>query len=112
MALAQQTDILLLDEPTTFLDIAHQVEVLDLLTDLNRRQGTTIVIVLHDLHLAIRYADTLVAVKDGKVHAMGAPSEVVTSKLIEEVFGLRNTIISDPASGKPMVTPLGRHHVR
>jgi len=112
MALAQQTDILLLDEPTTFLDIAHQVEVLDLLTDLNRRQGTTIVIVLHDLHLAIRYADTLVAVKDGKVHAMGAPSEVVTSTLIEEVFGLRNTIITDPASGKPMVTPLGRHHVR
>jgi iron complex transport system ATP-binding protein len=112
MALAQQTDILLLDEPTTFLDIAHQVEVLDLLTDLNRRLGTTIVIVLHDLHLAIRYADTLVAVKDGRVHAMGAPSEVVTSTLIEEVFGLRNTIITDPVSGKPMVTPLGRHHVR
>ncbi|WP_411698448.1 ABC transporter ATP-binding protein [Conyzicola sp.] len=112
MALAQQTDILLLDEPTTFLDIAHQVEVLDLLTDLNRRQGTTIVIVLHDLNLAIRYADTLVAVKDGKVLAMGAPSEVVTSTLIEEVFGLRSTIITDPVSGKPMVTPLGRHHVR
>jgi len=112
MALAQQTDILLLDEPTTFLDIAHQVEVLDLLTDLNRRQGTTIVIVLHDLHLAIRYADTLVAVKDGKVHAMGAPSEIVTSTLIEEVFGLRSNIITDPVSGKPMVTPLGRHHVR
>jgi len=112
MALAQQTDILLLDEPTTFLDIAHQVEVLDLLTDLNRRQGTTIVLVLHDLHLAIRYADTLVAVKDGKVHAMGAPSEIVTSTLIEEVFGLRSNIITDPVSGKPMVTPLGRHHVR
>jgi iron complex transport system ATP-binding protein len=112
MALAQQTDILLLDEPTTFLDITHQVEVLDLLTDLNHRQGTTIVMVLHDLNLAIRYADTLVAVKDGRVHAMGAPSEVVTSTLIEEVFGLRSSVITDPVSGKPMVTPLGRHHIR
>ena len=111
MALAQQTDILLLDEPTTFLDIAHQVEVLDLLTDLNRSRGTTIVMVLHDVNLAIRYADTLVAVKDGKVLAMGAPSEVVTRTLIEEVFGLPNTITSDPVSGKPMVTPIGRHHV-
>ena len=112
MALAQQTDILLLDEPTTFLDIAHQIEVLDLLTDLNRRRGTTIVMVLHDLNLAIRYADTIVAVKDGKVLAMGAPSEVVTCALIEEVFGLANSITTDPVSGKPMVTPIGRHHVR
>ena len=112
MALAQQTDILLLDEPTTFLDIAHQIEVLDLLTDLNRRRGTTIVMVLHDLNLAIRYADTIVAVKDGKVLAMGTPSEVVTCTLIEEVFGLANTITTDPVSGKPTVTPIGRHHVR
>jgi iron complex transport system ATP-binding protein len=112
MALAQQTDILLLDEPTTFLDIAHQVEVLDLLTDLNHSRGTTIVMVLHDVNLAIRYADTLVAVKDGKVLAMGAPSEVVTSTLIQEVFGLPNSITADPVSGKPMVTPIGRHHVR
>ncbi|WEO76554.1 ABC transporter ATP-binding protein [Cryobacterium sp. SO2] len=112
LALAQETDILLLDEPTTFLDIAHQVEVLDLLTDLNRRRGTTIVMVLHDVNLAIRYADTIVAVKDGKVLAMGDPSEVVTSTLIEEVFGLPNCITSDPVSGKPMVTPIGRHHVR
>ena len=112
MALAQQTDILLLDEPTTFLDIAHQIEVLDLLTDLNRTRGTTIVMVLHDLNLAIRYADTLVAVKEGKVHAMGTPSEVVTSALIEEVFGLSNHVSTDPVSGKPMVTPIGRHHSR
>ncbi|MBX0300334.1 ABC transporter ATP-binding protein [Cryobacterium sp. 1639] len=112
MALAQQTDILLLDEPTTFLDIAHQVEVLDLLTDLNHRRGTTIVMVLHDVNLAIRYADTIVAVKDGKVLAMGEPSEVVTCTLIEEVFGLPNSITADPVSGKPMVTPIGRHHVR
>ena len=112
MALAQQTDILLLDEPTTFLDIAHQVEVLDLLTDLNRHRGTTIVMVLHDVNLAIRYADTIVAVKDGKVVAMGAPSEVVTTTLVEEVFGLPNSITTDPVSGKPMVTPIGRHHIR
>ena len=112
MALAQETDILLLDEPTTFLDVAHQIEVLDLLTDLNRRRGTTIVMVLHDLNLAVRYADTLVAVKDGRVHAIGAPDEVVTSILIEEVFGLANQITIDPVSGKPMVTPIGRHHVR
>jgi len=112
MALAQQTDILLLDEPTTFLDIAHQIEVLDLLTDLNRNRGTTVVMVLHDLNLAIRYADTIVAVKDGKVHAMGAPSEVVTSDLIEEVFGLANRVSTDPVSGKPMVTPIGKHHSR
>jgi len=110
MALAQQTDILLLDEPTTFLDIAHQIEVLDLLTDLNRTRGTTIVMVLHDLNLAIRYADTLVAVKDGTVHAVGTPSEIVTSALIEEVFGLSNRVTTDPVSGKPMITPIGRHH--
>lgn len=112
MALAQETDILLLDEPTTFLDVAHQIDVLDLLTDLNRHRGSTIVMVLHDLNLAIRYADTLVAVKDCRVHAMGAPSEVVTSTLIEEVFGLSNHVTTDPVSGKPMVTPIGRHHVR
>jgi len=111
MALAQETDILLLDEPTTFLDVAHQVEVLDLLTDLNRRRGTTVVMVLHDLNLAIRYADALVAVKDGRVHAMGAPEDIVTSELIHEVFGLANHVTADPVSGKPMVTPIGRHHV-
>ena len=112
MALAQETDILLLDEPTTFLDVAYQIEVLDLLTDLNRRRGTTIVMVLHDLNLAIRYADTIVAVRNGKVHAMGAPDEIVTSTLIEEVFDLPNQITIDPVSGKPMVTPIGRHHVQ
>ncbi len=112
MALAQETDILLLDEPTTFLDVAHQIDVLDVLADLNHRRGTTIVMVLHDLNLAIRYADTLVAVKDGKIHAMGDPAEVVSSALIEEVFGLPNQITLDPVSGKPMVTPIGRHHVR
>ena len=112
MALAQETDILLLDEPTTFLDVAHQVEVLDLLTDLSVSRGTTIVMVLHDLNLAARYADELVAMKDGRVHAAGAPKDIVTAELVEEVFGLANQITIDPVSGKPMVTPIGRHHVR
>lgn len=112
MALAQETDILLLDEPTTFLDVAHQIEVLDLLTDLNRRRGTTVVMVLHDLNLAIRYADTLLAVKNGRVHAVGVPEEIVSPMLIEEVFDLPNHVTTDPVSGKPMVTPIGRHHVR
>ena len=112
MALAQQTDILLLDEPTTFLDVAHQVEVLDLLTDLSRARGTTIVMVLHDLNLAARYSDELVAMRRGTVHAIGAPSEVLTQSLVEDVFGMANQITTDPVSGKPMVTPIGRHHVR
>ena len=111
MALAQETDILLLDEPTTFLDVAHQVEVLDLLTDLRIARGTTIVMVLHDLNLAARYADELVAVKDGRVFAAGAPREMLTADLVEEVFGLPNQIAIDPVSGAPMVTPKGRHHV-
>lgn len=112
MALAQETDILLLDEPTTFLDVAHQVDVLDLLTDLSAARGTTIVMILHDLNLAARYADELIAMKDGRVHAIGAPHEIVTSTLVEEVFGMANQITVDPVSGKPMVTPIGRHHVR
>ncbi|MGM7698395.1 ABC transporter ATP-binding protein [Microbacterium sp. A84] len=112
MALAQETDILLLDEPTTFLDVAHQVEVLDLLTDLSVSRGTTIVMVLHDLNLAARYSDELVAMKNGQVHALGAPSMILTHTLVEEVFGMANQITTDPVSGKPMVTPIGRHHVR
>ena len=112
MALAQETDILLLDEPTTFLDVAHQVEVLDLLTDLSVARGTTIVMVLHDLNLAARYADEIVAMNGGRVHAVGTPAEVVTAELVEEVFGLANYVTTDPVSGKPLVTPIGRHHVR
>lgn len=112
MALAQETDILLLDEPTTFLDVAHQVEVLDLLTDLSVSRGTTIVMVLHDLNLAARYSDELVAMRGGRVHALGAPDDILTHTLVEEVFGMANQITTDPVSGKPMVTPIGRHHVR
>lgn len=109
MALAQQTDILLLDEPTTFLDIAHQVEVLDLLTDLNHTRGTTIVMVLHDLNLAARYADHLVAMADGKLHAQGAPEAVLTEATVRHVFGLDSRIVPDPVSGRPIMLPIGRH---
>jgi iron complex transport system ATP-binding protein len=111
MALAQQTDLLLLDEPTTFLDVAHQVEVLDLLTDLNRTRGTTIVMVLHDLNLAARYADSLVALASGRVHAVGTPAEVLTEEHVRAVFGLDCQVIPDPTSGKPLMLPIGRHHM-
>ena len=111
MALAQQTDVLLLDEPTTFLDVSHQVEVLDLLTDLNRRRGTTIVMVLHDLNLAARYADHLVALAAGRVHAAGTPGEVLTEDCVRAVFGLDSRVVADPTTGAPMMLPLGRHHV-
>ncbi|TFV51522.1 ABC transporter ATP-binding protein [Blastococcus sp. TF02A-35] len=112
MALAQQTDLLLLDEPTTFLDVAHQVEVLDLLTDLNRARGTTIVMVLHDLNLAARYADHLVAVAGGRVHASGEPGQVLTEDCVRAVFGLESRVIADPTSGRPLMLPLGRHHTQ
>jgi iron complex transport system ATP-binding protein len=110
MALAQQTDVLLLDEPTTFLDVSHQIEVLDLLTDLNRRHGTTIVMVLHDLNLAARYADHLIAIAGGRVHAAGTAAQVLTEENIRVVFGLDSKVILDPTSGKPLMLPLGRHH--
>ena len=110
MALAQRTDILLLDEPTTFLDVSHQVDVLDLLTDLNRQRGTTIVMVLHDLNLAARYADHLIAVAAGRLHAAGDPHEVLTAEVVREVFGMDSQVVPDPVSGKPMVLPIGRHH--
>ncbi|SDM17644.1 ABC transporter ATP-binding protein [Sediminibacillus halophilus] len=111
MALAQQTDILFLDEPTTFLDITYQVEILDLLTDLNRRHGTTIVMVLHDINLSARYADHIFALNKGKLVADGTPSRVITSNLIKDIFGLDCTVIKDPISGSPFVVPIGRHHV-
>lgn len=112
MALAQQTDLLLLDEPTTFLDVSHQVEVLDLLTDLNHARGTTIVMVLHDLNMAARYADQLIALANGKLHAAGEPAEVLTEECVLAVFGLASQVITDPTSGRPLMLPLGRHHVR
>jgi iron complex transport system ATP-binding protein len=111
MALAQETDLLLLDEPTTFLDVAHQVEVLDLLTDLNRTRGTTVVMVLHDLNLAARYADHLVALAGGRVHAAGSPGDVLTEETVQAVFGLDCLVITDPTSGQPLMLPRGRHRV-
>ena len=113
MVLAQQTEILLLDEPTTFLDVTHQVEVLDLLTDLNRTRGTTIAMVLHDLNLAARYADHLITVSEGQVYAAGDPAEVLTADRVHTVFGLRSRVILDPISSKPLVLPdrpPSRHH--
>jgi len=109
MALAQGTDLLLLDEPTTFLDVAHQVEMLDLLHDLNVERGTTVVMVLHDLNLAARYADHLIAVSEGRVYAVGDPSEVLDTTLVQEVFGMQSAVIDDPVSGTPLVVPIGRH---
>jgi iron complex transport system ATP-binding protein len=108
MALAQDTEILLLDEPTTFLDLAHQVEVLDLLYELNQTEGRTIVMVLHDLNQACRYADYLVAVREGQVWAEGVPAQVMTEAMVREVFGLECRIVTDPVAGTPMCVPLGR----
>ncbi|RCX00521.1 ABC transporter ATP-binding protein [Marinomonas foliarum] len=108
MALAQETPLLLLDEPTTYLDIAHQIELMDLFQDLNRQQGHTMVAVLHDLNHACRYADNLIAMKEGKIITSGAPKDIVTEALIEDVFGLPCIIMEDPVSGTPLIIPKGR----
>ncbi|HEY9763908.1 MAG TPA: ABC transporter ATP-binding protein [Trichocoleus sp.] len=110
MALAQNTAVLLLDEPTTYLDLAHQIEVLDLLADLNHSQGKTIVMVLHDLNLACRYADHLIALKQGKVYAQGAPASIMTETLVTQVFGLESKIMPDPIAGTPLCIPVSRSH--
>ena len=112
IALAQRTETLLLDEPTTYLDVKHQLDVLDLLTELNRDRGTTIVMVLHYLNLAARYSDELVAVSGGKVFAHGHPREVITKENVKSVFGIDSVIITDPVSDQPAVMPIGRHHLR
>ncbi|MFI5524543.1 ABC transporter ATP-binding protein [Streptomyces platensis] len=108
MALAQQTPLFLLDEPTTYLDIQHQIEVLDLCAELHEEQGRTLVAVLHDLNHAARYATHLIAMKDGAVIAEGAPADIVTAELVEQVFGLGCQIIDDPESGTPLVVPAAR----
>ncbi len=110
MALAQQTDILFLDEPTTYLDITYQVEILDLLTDLNQQYGTTIVMVLHDINLSARYADYIFALRKGKLVTQGEPSKVITSTLVKDIFGLDCAVIRDPISDSPLVIPKGRYH--
>ncbi|WP_432249933.1 ABC transporter ATP-binding protein [Streptomyces sanyensis] len=108
MALAQETPLLLLDEPTTFLDIQHQLEVLDLCADLHESQGRTLVAVLHDLNQAARYATHLIALRDGRVVAEGPPEDVVTAELVEHVFRVKSQIIEDPESGTPLVVPVAR----
>ena len=105
MALAQRTPVLLLDEPTSFLDIAHQIDVLELVRDLNAREGTTVVMVMHDLAMAARYADHLVAMSGGEIVAEGAPSEIVTPSVIESVFGIAASVVADPTTGDPVVIP-------
>jgi len=107
MALAQGTDLLLLDEPTTFLDLAHQIEVLELVRRLHGELGRTVVMVLHDLNLAARYADRLVAMRAGRVVAAGPPAEVLTEALLAEVFELDAKVIEDPVTGTPLVVPIG-----
>ncbi|MDF2563165.1 MAG: Iron-chelate-transporting ATPase, partial [Microbacterium sp.] len=109
MTLAQGTPLMLMDEPTTYLDLAHQVEVLDLMVDLNRNENRTIVLVLHDLNQAVRYSDHLIVLRQGKVVATGAPSDVISEDLVDHVFGLRNRIVTDEVTGKAMVIPIGRY---
>lgn len=111
MVLAQQTPLLLLDEPTTYLDIAHQVELLDLFAMLNREQNRTVVAVLHDLNHACRYADHIIALKAGSIVAQGNPNAVITEQLVEAVYGLKCQIIDDPQTGTPLVVPCASPHV-
>jgi iron complex transport system ATP-binding protein len=107
LALAQETDLLLLDEPTTFLDVAHQVEVLELVGRLNRERGRTVVMVLHDLNHAARYADHVVAMKAGRVVAQGTPQSVLTPDVVADVFGLDCVVVPCPVSGRPLVVHRG-----
>ncbi|MCI2958482.1 ABC transporter ATP-binding protein [Agromyces atrinae] len=111
MVLAQQTPLLLLDEPTTFLDIAHQIELMELFTDLNEA-GSTLVAVLHDLNQAARYGTHIIAMKDGAIVAQGAPADIVTAELVEDVFGLPCIVVPDPVTGTPSVVPIGRQRAR
>ncbi|RRQ85824.1 ABC transporter ATP-binding protein [Streptomyces griseofuscus] len=108
MALAQQTPLLLLDEPTTYLDIQHQIDVLDLCAELHETQGRTLVAVLHDLNHAARYATHLIALRGGEVIAEGAPNDIVTAELVERVFGLKCQVIEDPETGTPLIVPAAR----
>ena len=112
MVLAQETPLILLDEPTTFLDIAHQIELLELFAELNAEQGRTIVAVLHDLNHACRFADQIIAMKDGSIVAQGNPSLVITADLVEDVYGLRCQVIDDPETGTPLVIPRASSRLR
>ena len=107
--LLEKPDVLLLDEPTTYLDIAYQVEILDLLTELNRRKGTTIVMILHDVNLSARYADHLFALCRGKLIAEGKPADVITEELMQKVYQLNCIVMKDPLSGAPLIVPKGKY---
>jgi len=111
MTLAQGTDLLLLDEPTTYLDLAHAIDVLDLVDDLHE-SGCTVVMVLHDLNLATRYSDNLVVMREGAILAQGHPRDVITAELLHEAFGLRAKVIDDPVGDRPLIVPIGRAHVQ
>ena len=111
MALAQGTDILLLDEPTTYLDLAHSIEVLDLVDRLHEELGRTVVMVLHDLNLAVRYSDQLIVMSQGKIVEAGRPQDVISEKLLLDVFGLEARVIEDPVSDRPLIVPIGTRHV-
>ena len=108
MVLAQGTDLVLLDEPTTFLDLAHQVDVLDLVELLNTEAGRTVVMVLHDLNMAARYAQRLIAMRAGQIIAQGSPREVLTEPLLRDVFELDARVLTDPIAGTPLIVPIGR----
>ncbi|AKS31657.1 ABC transporter ATP-binding protein [Mycolicibacterium goodii] len=112
MVLAQQTPLILLDEPTTYLDIAHQVELLDLFAMLNREHGRTVVAVLHDLNQACRYADELIVMKTGRIVAQGDPNTVMSADLVRDVYGLECQIIDDPQTGTPLIVPRASRHAR
>lgn len=112
LALAQDTDVLFLDEPTTFLDIQYQIEILDLLCDLNQKKGTTIIMVLHDINLSARYGDYIFALSKGQVISHGQPEEILTESLIEQVYGMKCQIIKDPLSNSPLILPIGRHGIK
>ncbi|MBC9727767.1 ABC transporter ATP-binding protein [Streptomyces sp. TRM68367] len=111
MTLAQGTDLLLLDEPTTYLDLAHAIDVLDLVDDLHE-SGCTVVMVLHDLNLATRYSDNLIVMREGSILAQGHPRDVITAELLDEAFGLRAKVIDDPVGDRPLIVPIGRTHVQ
>lgn len=106
MVLAQNTDILFLDEPTTYLDLATSVDILELVDSLRQELGRTVVMVLHDLNLAVRYSDYLVIMKEGQVIASGAPAEIITAELLQDAFDLRARVVEDPETGDPLIVPL------
>jgi iron complex transport system ATP-binding protein len=108
LTLAQQTDVVMLDEPTTYLDLSHSIDVLDLVDDLCRIHGKTIIMVLHDLNLAVRYSDWLVVMREGAIIREGTPIDVITTELLQDAFGLQSQVITDPVSGGPMIVPIGR----